>query len=158
MRILFCELVSSFLNIIFKDSCFKRLKPLWRGLTRKDDRKRRHAWDRPLGLTLGFEPGCFGKRQNVLHGAFPHRETPDLKKSCPFGMTKGKTVEIASSIIANRRQVHYIATAGSQSSFEIIILSVRVSESECVWPSHSLASPDPRDERRHVRWVRNHVT
>jgi hypothetical protein len=55
---------------------------------------------------------------------------------------QGKPVEIASSIIANRRQVHYSATAGSQSSSKIIFLSVRESECECVcvaiaFPSHA---------------------
>lgn len=52
---------------------------------------------------------------------------------------QGKTFEIASSIIANRRQVHYSATAGSQSSFEIIFPSVRVSE--WVWVCVAIAFP-----------------
>ena len=68
-------------------------------------------------------------RHCVLHGAFPHREALNLKKKKTMSVWihEGKTAEIASSIIANRRQVHYSATAGSQSSLEIILLSVRVS-------------------------------
>jgi len=63
----------------------------------------------------------------VLHGAFPHREVLYLKNTMYVWNDDGKTAEIASSIIANRWQVHYYsATAGSQSSLEIILLSVRV--------------------------------
>lgn len=56
---------------------------------------------------------------------------------------QSKTVEIASSIIANRRQVHYRATAGSHSCLQIIFLSVCVSVTVwvCVCVCETIAFP-----------------